>query len=391
MKREQKQGYVSFLDILRTIISGTIFIAAILFMLWIVSIKILPNPDINMDEFIAEFIKRAVVTVILVSSGVDAAYNLGYLIMLGFGSIAYNRGSLSRSVAQRYIETKNNIQTATDIINKYGMNIEFEEIIDFVNYESRTNKFERLIKEAEYKKIGEIQKRKNRKNLNVSAKLREELHIIKTHNLFISKQRLAITKFDRLEYLTYDNKLTEIYGEPRYKLVYSSDIFESKIEKNNIFILALFYGLWKIFKERVYPIISPLIFVGLTTYYIIYFGTNPNNQALLLAVGITTIISVLWAFIMEITVRFKRDNLEPLASTHYIMRKFISKNKKKISVLEKGEKTVEEFMIEEEYYLEKLKKELSIKNESSIRSTFEDEALSKVKKELKQIVLDIDK
>ena len=47
--------------------------------------------------------------------------------------------------------------------------------------------------------------------------------------------RTAIAKFDRDKCIEIDEKLSEVYGEPNYDIVYSKDIFNMKKTNNNIF------------------------------------------------------------------------------------------------------------------------------------------------------------
>ena len=54
--------------------------------------------------------------------------------------------------------------------------------------------------------------------------------------MIVAKYRMAINKFNHDECI-YDEQLYELYGEPRYEIVYTKDIYNMKHVNKNIFKL----------------------------------------------------------------------------------------------------------------------------------------------------------
>ena len=107
-------------------------------------------------------------------------------------------------------------------------------------------------------------------------KIKQQIVDEKGRKITIAKIRTAIAKFDRDTCIDLDEKLSEVYGEPQYEIVYSKDIFNMKKRNSNIFEMIFNSAPILFFKERIKPVITPLIFAGLTTYYLIEFLSSPN-------------------------------------------------------------------------------------------------------------------
>ena len=197
--------------------------------------------------------------------------------------------------------------------------------------------------------------------------MRTAINEVKARKSLIAKFRTAVAKFERSECINYDEKLSEIYGEPRYETVYSKDIYNMKNE-NRTLIERVMNGPFLIFvKERVQPVISPLIFAATLTYYIVTFAATPNNLALLVTVGTTTLMSMLGAALRELRIRFSRIDVEPIEDNSYIFKKFRARNKTLIEVLDKGELTIEQYHALQKVKIEQLKTKMLEAKEEPIQ------------------------
>ena len=86
MENKKRKKYNTFTDYLKTVTSGLVFIIVILLGIWATSLTIEPDPNLNPDAFWAELFKRALLTIMLVSSGISFAYEMTKLIIVSRGA-----------------------------------------------------------------------------------------------------------------------------------------------------------------------------------------------------------------------------------------------------------------------------------------------------------------
>ena len=294
----------------------------------------------------------------LVSSGVSFAYDMTKMLIIGIGTRSHAKGTAVQTTGYRYIEAQNTIQDSKVKINKHGLIMELEETVDFINYEKRVDSYEDIIDDNIFKLGKQLQKKKTRQNIELSKEIKQKLVDEKGMKIIIAKMRTAIAKFDRDKCIEIDEKLSEVYGEPNYDIVYSKDIFNMKKTNNNIFEKISNSSPIVYFKERIKPVISPLIFAGLTTYYLIKFLASPNATALLITVGATTTTAMFNASITELKNRFNRLNTEPLEDNAYVFNRFMSKNKTLIDVMDAGEMSIDQYHELQKHKMEALKRQL---------------------------------
>lgn len=345
-------------DTIKTVISGFIFVLIIGLALYLMSISVAPDPDLSAEAFWAEMFKRTMLTVLLVASGVDFMYNMTKKILISIGGKNYNDKTSEHTQAYRYIEAKIEISDTKKLIDKHGLIMELEETVDYINYERRADVFESIIDDKIYKHNKQLQKRKNRKKTGKMTELRKELLDIKEDKLLVSNFKSSISRYDRENCIKYDTALAYKYDEPDYDIVYSKEVYNMR-PINRTFIDKFFNnGIWLFFMERVKPIITPVMFAILTTYYIIEFLGSPQSTALLIAVGVSTIMAMLTGVITEISTRFERLYTRPYEDNNYILKKFRSRNKELIDVLEDGKMSIDELHEMQKLKFEALKKQL---------------------------------
>ena len=356
---KKKKKYNTFVDYLKTTISGLVFIIVISLGIWATSLTILPDPGLDPVAFWGEFIKRAILTIMLVSSGVSFMYDITKMIIIGIGTRSHAKGTAVQTPGYRYIEAQSGIQLAKEKINKHGLIMELEETVDFINYERRADGYEDIIDRNIYKLGKKLQKKKIARVPEKALEVKKELTEEKSRKITIAKFRKAITVFDRNTAIDRDEELARVYGEPRHDIVYTKDIFNMKKNNMSIFEKITNSAPMLFFKDRIKPIVTPLIFAALTTYYLIEFLSSSNATALLITVGITTLIAMGKAGIAEMTTRFTRLYTEPLEDNNYIFNKFLSKNKTLIQVLDDGEMSIDEYHDLRKHKMETLKEQLT--------------------------------
>ena len=146
-----------------------IFLAVIMNGLYgLTSLSIVPDPELDQAAFIAEFIKRAVLTVMLVSSGVSFAYDMTKMIIIGIGTRSHAKGTAVQTTGYRYIDAQNTIQDSKRKINDHGLIMELEETVDFINFERRVDGYEDIIDNNIYQLGKQLQRRKTRRDLELS-------------------------------------------------------------------------------------------------------------------------------------------------------------------------------------------------------------------------------
>jgi hypothetical protein len=335
--------YNSFIDYFKVTIGSLAFIVIIVLSIWATALIIAPNPDLDPDAFVAQMIARGVLTILLVTSGVNLVYDVTKIIIVGSGARSYSKKEATTTPGYRYVAAQEEISEAKAIIDKHGLILELEETVDFINLERKVNRYEDMVDAEIYKLTKHLQSKKVARDPNKVKELRNKINDVKARKSIIAKFRTSVTKFERLQCIEYDEKLAEIYGEPHYDIVYSKDIYNMKNENRSLAERIMNSAFFIFMRERIQPIINPLIFTATLTYYIVSFDATANNIALLITVGATTLMSMGGAGLRELRIRFSRVNVDPLEANSYIFKKFKAKNKTLIEVLDKGELTIEQY------------------------------------------------
>lgn len=345
-------------DKIRTAIGGLMFFLAIAFSIWMAALSITKDPEMTQATFMALMLARGVLTIVLVSAGVDFMYNITRFILKSVGGKSYNNQENSHSQGYRYVEALEDIRSSKSLIDKHGLVMELEETVDFINYERRADAYEDLIDRKIFDHTKFMQKKKNNKNKENVKENRQKLVEIKANKTIVAKLRVSISNYDRLKCIEYDEQLSELYNEPKYQVVYTKDIYNMKPVDRNFLDKVLHSRIWFGFMERVKPFLTPLIFAGLTAYYIFGFDWSAKDIAMLIAVGISTLMAMGTGVSVEIGTRFMRDLVRPNEENNYVFKKFKSRNKDLIKVLEDGNLSIEEFHKLQEAKMEALKKQL---------------------------------
>ena len=105
----KKKGYVSFIDYMKVTIGGLAFVAIILLSIWVTALIILPDPNLDQEAFIAQMIARGILTILLVSSGVNLAYDLTRVVIVGVGARSYSKGTAQQTPGYRFIGAQEGI------------------------------------------------------------------------------------------------------------------------------------------------------------------------------------------------------------------------------------------------------------------------------------------
>jgi hypothetical protein len=350
--------YNSFIDYFKISIGGIAFLAIILLSIWATSLIIEPDPNLDTEAFMAQMITRGLLTIMLVSSGVNLAYDITKLIIISIGSRSYSAGSATTTPGYKYIEAQEEISLAKSIIDRHGLILELEETVDYINLERKIDSYENMIDREIEKLTRESQKKRNARDAEKVKEYRSKISEVKHRKSIIAKFRTSITKFDRMACIDYDEKLSEIYGEPKYDIVYSKDIYHMKAQNRNTIEKIMNSSIFFFLRERVQPVISPLIFAGVLTYYIVSFNASANNIALLLTVGVTTLMAMGNAILREIKVRFSRINVSPVEDNAYVFKKFRAKHGTLIKVLDEGTLSIDEYHELQKHKMENLKKKM---------------------------------
>jgi len=280
-------------------------------------------------ELWGKIIMQSVMTLLLVSVGVDAVYSTVKSIIIGIGGRHYNGDKVKSGIGYRYVYASENVRNTKSTIDRYGMVIELEESIDFINMENKAASYEHIIDKKIFKYGKKLGKKKTRNNKEKSTEIKEIIVKLKSDKKILGEYKLSITRYQHEKCEELDNQLADLHGEPKYSKVYAKDIFNLRSPSVGVIGRLMNSGFMGFLKWRVKPIAMPIITTILFTYYIIQLSDeiDPANLALMVAVLTTASTSMLKAIIGMITGRFERVYLQPIENNSYIFNKFNSRHK----------------------------------------------------------------
>ena len=329
--------HVGALDYIKSIISWLAF--GIILVLIVYSAFISIQTQDMTPELMGRVYTQIGLATLLTLFGRSAVFSTMRLIIIAIGGRAYNGGKAKTGIGYRFVKASENVRNSKDTIDKYGLIVELEESIDFINMESRVSVYDEMIDKKIYKISKKLQKKKARKDKELSRKLKDKIVLLKEDKRLISTYRVGITQYNRETCDETDLLLSEKYGEPKYHKIYSRDVYNVRSDGDGIISKFMNSGFTAFFKYTIKPIMLPAITAFIGVYYIINYSDTVDPAAMILfwAVMGTSGSQMLKAVLNMLTGRFELYDVRPIENNSYIFSKFNSRHKDKINDFKKNE------------------------------------------------------